>query len=101
MLTNNDKTPIKAIVSYQNFNYNNLRKIHGGSNTYVLLIITVQFILFFIALTDYSKWKLISFFTITAVLILYSIYTHDTGQIIMCILDMVFIGFYWFYKKRH
>jgi len=65
------------------------------------LLFTVQFILFFIALTDYSKWKLISFFTITAVLILYSIYTHDTGQIIMCILDMVFIGFYWFYKKRH
>ena len=65
------------------------------------LLFTVQFILFFIALTDYSKWKLISFFTITAVLILDSIYTHDTGQIIMCILDMVFIGFYWFYKKRH
>lgn len=65
------------------------------------LLFTVQFILFFIALTDYSKWKLISFFTITAVLILYSIYTHDTGQIIMRILDMVFIGFYWFYKKRH
>lgn len=65
------------------------------------LLFTIQFILFFIALTDYSKWKLISFFTITAVLILYSIYTHDTGQIIMCILDMVFIGFYWFYKKRH
>lgn len=65
------------------------------------LLFTVQFILFFIALTDYSKWKLISFFTITAVLTLYSIYTHDTGQIIMCILDMVFIGFYWFYKKRH
>ena len=63
------------------------------------LLFTVQFILFFIALTDYSKWKLISFFTITAVLILYSIYTHDTGQIIMCILDMVFIGFYWFIRK--
>lgn len=37
MLTNNDKTPIKAIVSYQNFNYNNLRKIHGGSNTYICI----------------------------------------------------------------
>lgn len=33
------------------------------------LLFTIQFILFFIALTDYSKWKLISFFTITAVFI--------------------------------
>ena len=30
------------------------------------LLFTVQFILFFIAQTDCSKWKLISFFTITA-----------------------------------
>ena len=74
--------------------------MEGQMRMYYLLF-TVQFILFFIALTDYSKWKMISFFTITAVLILYSIYTHDTAQIIMCILDIVFIGFYWFYKKRH
>lgn len=62
--------------------------MEGQMRMYYLLF-TVQFILFFIALTDYSKWKLISFFTITAVLILYSIYTHDTAQIIMCILDIV------------
>ena len=66
------------------------------------LLFTVQFILFFIVqFTDYSKWKMISFFTITTALILYSIYMHDTGQIIMCILDIIFISFcYWYYKKK-
>ena len=39
MLTNNDKIPINEIVLYQNFKYNNIRKVHGGSNAYVLLII--------------------------------------------------------------
>ncbi len=39
MLTNNDKIPIKVIVPYQNFKYDNIRKVHGGSNAYVLLII--------------------------------------------------------------
>jgi len=66
------------------------------------LLFTVQFILFFIVqFTDYSKWKMISFFTITTVLILYSIYMHDTGKIIMCISDIIFISFcYWYYKKK-
>lgn len=66
------------------------------------LLFTVQFILFFIVqFTDYSKWKMISFFTITTVLILYSIYMHDTGKIIMCISDIFFISFcYWYYKKK-
>lgn len=41
------------------------------------------------------------FFFITTVLILYSIYMHDTGQIIMFILDIIFISFcYWYYKKK-
>ena len=39
MLTNNDKIQIKVIVPYQNFKYDNIRKVHGGSNAYVLLII--------------------------------------------------------------
>lgn len=39
MLTNNDKIPINEIVLYQNFKYNNIRKVHGGLNAYVLLII--------------------------------------------------------------
>ena len=66
------------------------------------LLFTVQFILFFIVqFTDYSKWKMISFFTITTVFILYSIYMHDTGKIIMCISDIIFISFcYWYYKKK-
>lgn len=44
--TNNDKIPIKVIVPYQNFKYDNIRKVHGGSNAYVLLIIhcTIHFI---------------------------------------------------------
>ena len=65
------------------------------------LLFTVQFILFFIAQTDCSKWKLISFFTITAVLILYSIYTHDKTQIIMCILDIILIGSDCVYKTKY
>ena len=60
--------------------------MEGQMRMYYLLF-TVQFILFFIALTDYSKWKLISFFTITAVLILYSIYTHDSGSLKITNLD--------------
>lgn len=56
---------------------------------------------FIVQFTDYSKWKMISFFTITTVLILYSIYMHDTGKIIMCISDIIFISFcYWYYKKK-
>ena len=57
MLTNNDKIPIKVIVPYQNFKYDNIRKVHGGSNAYVLLIIHCTIYLIFCC-TIYGLFKM-------------------------------------------
>ena len=57
MLTNNDKIPIKVIVPFQNFKYDNISKVHGGSNTYVLLIIHCTIYLIFCC-TIYGLFKM-------------------------------------------